>query len=234
MSLYSIMLGSSLIIGAVFIYNNLVKHGMKKEMVFYQLLLTMLCITTFSKLVTIISSWESDINMFNAGFSSLGGAIGVIVSVLIHTKIYNDNTKLLYETFALSLPLMYGVAKMGCHFAGCCHGIPYDGIFSTTSNYCKEQIELFPVQLAETIVFLLIFIVSIILYYKKIDINYLAFEMIICAVSKFMLDYLRYSNLGKVITFNQIMCIIFCIIGIIILARNIHKKRGQRYGKKQV
>lgn len=222
------MLGSSLFIGAAFIYFNLVRNGIPKEMVFYQLLMSLLCITTFSKIVTIVSSIDTKVNIFNAGFSSLGGAFGALVSAVIFTNIYRGNKKLIYETFALSLPLMYGIAKIGCHFAGCCYGIPYDGIFSTSSVFCSEVTRLFPVQLAETVVFLLIFIISILMYYKKININYLSFEMMICALAKFMLDYLRYSNLGNIITFNQVICILFFIVGVVILIKDIHKKWGRK------
>lgn len=120
---------------------------------------------------------------------------------------------------------MYGISKLGCHFAGCCYGIPYDGIFYTTSKFEEVYDKLFPIQLTESIVFIIIFIVSIIIYYKKVKINYLAVEMIMCAVAKFMLDYLRYSNIGKVITINQVICFIFLIIGTTILVEDRCKER---------
>lgn len=234
MNIYGIMILSSFIIGFLFIFINLSIHGIPKNIILYQIMLSAICTIYFSKYVTILTSGDLTINFLNAGLSSLGGAGGLLISVVIFTKIYTDNKKLFYETFALALPIMYGVSKLGCHFAGCCYGIPYDGVLSTVSKYHSNACELFPVQLSESIIFIVLFLISILLYYKKININYLAFEVIVCAVAKFMLDYLRYSNLGKLITFNQIICIIFCIIGIIILARDIHRKRGQKHGKKQV
>ena len=32
----------------------------------------------------------------------------------------------------ISLPLIYSISKLACFFAGCCFGLPYDGLFSVT------------------------------------------------------------------------------------------------------
>lgn len=226
MSIYSIMILSSFVIGFLFIYINLRANEVPKNMIAYQLLLSSVCIIYFSKLLTVISSGDITVNLLTAGLSSLGGAAGLLISVLIFTKVYSEKKKVFYETFALALPIMYGISKLGCHFAGCCYGIPYDGILYTVSKFSATNEKLFPVQLAESLVFIVIFLVSITLYYKGIKINYLAIEMIICAVAKFMLDYLRYSNLGKVITLNQIICLSFFILGIITLLNDRHRRRG--------
>ena len=63
------------------------------------------------------------------------------------------------------------------------------------------------------------------MYYNKIRINYLAVEMTICAIAKFVLDYLRYSNIGKVITINQIICFMFFILGAVILYKGKRKDK---------
>lgn len=229
MSMYGIMILSSFIIGFLFIFINLNINNVPKNMILYQILLSAICTMYFSKYVTVLTSGDLAVNFLNAGLSSLGGAGGLLISVVIFTKIYTDNKKLFYETFALALPIMYGISKLGCHFAGCCYGIPYNRIFYTTSKFEETYDKLFPIQLTESIVFIIIFIVSIIIYYKKVKINYLAIEMIMCAVAKFMLDYLRYSNLGKVITINQVICFIFLIIGTIILIKDKYKERkGKR------
>ena len=39
---------------------------------------------------------------------------------------------LLARLFSVTLPLIYGLAKIACFIVGCCHGIPYDGLFSVT------------------------------------------------------------------------------------------------------
>ena len=56
---------------------------------------------------------------------------------------------------------MYAIGKIGCFLVGCCYGIKYSGIFSVVYNYSLHApvgVSLFPIQLVESIVFLLIFI----------------------------------------------------------------------------
>lgn len=226
MSIYSIIILTSIIIGFTFIYVNLRINKIPKNIIGYMLLLSITCIIYFSKLVTVLTSDDLSVNIFTAGLSSLGAAIGLLLSVLIFTKIYKEKTKEIYEIFSIVLPLMYGISKIGCHFAGCCYGIPYDGIFYTTSKFEKTYDKLFPIQLVESTIFLIIFIINIFMYYNKVRINYLAVEMIMCAVAKFMLDYLRYSNIDKIITINQVICSIFLIIGALILINNKYKNNG--------
>ena len=220
MSIYGIMILSSFIIGFLFIFINLSINNVPKNMILYQILLSVICTMYFSKYVTVLTSGDLAVNFLNAGLSSLGGAGGLLISVVIFTKIYTDNKKLFYETFALALPIMYGVSKLGCNFAGCCYGIPYDGVLSTYSKYEETYEKLFPVQLSESVIFIIIFLISILVYYKKVNVNFLALEMCICAIAKFLLDYLRYSNLGKVITINQILCLGFLVLGITIFYRD--------------
>lgn len=225
MNLYSLMILTSIILGFTFIYVNLRINNIPRSIIGYMLLLSISCIIYFAKLLTVITSHDSSVNILNAGLSSLGGATGLLISVIVFTKIYKEKTKVIQESYAISLPIMYGISKLGCHFAGCCYGIPYDRIFYTTSKFEETYDKLFPIQLTESIVFIIIFIVSIIIYYKKVKINYLAVETIMCAVAKFVLDYLRYSNIGKVITINQVICFIFLIIGAAILIKDRYKER---------
>lgn len=228
MNLYSVMILTSIILGFTFIYVNLRINKIPKNIIGYMLLLSATCVIYFAKLLTVITSHNSSVNILNAGLSSLGGATGLLISAIIFTKIFKEKTKVIQETYVLSLPIMYGISKLGCHFAGCCYGIPYDGIFYTTSKLEKIHDKLFPIQLVESVIFIIIFIVSIIIYYKKVKINYLAVVIIMCAVAKFMLDYLRYYNIGKVITVNQVICFIFLVIGAVILIKDKHKERKEK------
>ena len=68
---------------------------------------------------------------------------------------------------------MYAVGKIGCFFAGCCYGIEYNGFLNVTYNYsaiAPKGISLFPIQLLESIVFLIIFLYTFIKFHK-VDID---------------------------------------------------------------
>ena len=83
----------------------------------------------------------------------------------------------------LSLPLVYGLSKVACAVAGCCGGIPYEGLFKV--KYISVQnIWQFPVQITETIVFIIIFIFCQKNKDKK-NIEYITLSL--CAIFKFLL-----------------------------------------------
>jgi prolipoprotein diacylglyceryltransferase len=153
------------------------------------------------------------------GLSSYGGVLGVIISAWIFEKIMHTNNKLTKYAF-LSLPLAYSIGKIGCFTAGCCSGIPYDGIFSIT-YVDKLNIPVFPIQLLETFTFFTIF--ALCDRYRNTK-NIVYIETIICAVAKFLLDFLRYDHyISKKLTVNQIFSIFVIIITIIIYIVNKRK-----------
>ena len=92
----------------------------------------------------------------------------------------------------LSLPLVYGLTKIACFIAGCCGGIPYEGIFKV--KYVDAlNIWQFPIQITESIIFLLIFIVCH-FFKKNNNINYIAMTLVY--IFKFLLDFLRYDHIN--------------------------------------
>ena len=63
------------------------------------------------------------------------------------------------------------------------------------------------------LLFILIFIYVIRFYYlNRMSTILIMKEIIICSISKFILDYFRYSHIDQVINANQILCIILIII----------------------
>ena len=98
-------------------------------------------------------------------------------------------------------------------------GIPYNGIFSVT--YVDGlNISLFPIQIAETISFLVIFIVCNSLKKNK-WITYIT--LIVTILTKLFLDMLRYDHLRILITPNQIASIVLLVIVIAVYIYNFAK-----------
>lgn len=157
------------------------------------------------------------------GFSSLGGVLGSLLFLYVYSLITKKDFKYIMILFMPSIPLMYAIGKIGCFVAGCCHGIEYSGLLSimySNSLVAPNGINLFPVQIIETIVFLIIFIFIIFKYLKsKMSIRLVMFEMILCGIFKFVLDFFRYSHNGKIVSANQIMCLVIIVVGIIYLIR---------------
>ncbi len=209
---YGISLVLSILFGALYIFLNIRKDGYKdieNNILFFILYFAL--IIFLGKIFTIITS-SKELTLSNAGFSSYGGAIGAILASIIFEKIISHDKKLIKYTI-ISLPLTYSIGKIGCFLGGCCYGIPYNGLLSVTYTN-GLNIPLFPIQLLESIVFLIIFII---LNKLKNNKNIIYITIIISALAKFLLDFLRYDHLTKTITVNQIFSIILIFIILIIL-----------------
>lgn len=164
------------------------------------------------------------------GFSSLGGVIGGLIMLYLYSLLVKKDYKYMLILFMPSIPLMYAIGKIGCFVAGCCYGIPYDGIGHIvyhSSEVALLNTNLFPIQIIETIIFLIIFIYIITRYYKnKFSIKLIMIEIIVCGIAKFLLDFLRYEHTVKFITSNQIMCLLLVIFSSIYLIRLNIKIKG--------
>ncbi len=156
----------------------------------------------------------------NLGFASLGGVVGSFLMLYIYSFSLKKDYKYILILFMPSIPLMYAIGKIGCFVAGCCYGIPYDGIghiIYHNSRVAPINTALFPVQIVETIVFILIFIYVIQKYKKEISVRIVMKEVILCSIAKFILDFFRYEHIGKLLSSNQIVCLILLISSFVYL-----------------
>lgn len=117
------------------------------------------------------------------------------------------------DTIAPSFPLALIVAKLGCFFAGCCHGYEWEhGIY----NMKTERLE-FPVQLVEMTVALLIF--AFLMYYKKKAKPGTLFPLftILYSATRFFSEFLRgeAEPLFWLIKPYHLFCVAGVILGII-------------------
>jgi len=178
-----------------------------------------------AKILTFIQDYRlyGKFDFVSLGLSSYGGVIGAIICLIIFGIQFKKPVKDMLSAFMPSIPLMYAISKIGCFLAGCCHGIEYDGWGSVVYNHspaAPAHIRLFPVQLAETILFAFIFIFIFDKIIKnKFNWQTLGVNFILCGVGKFILDYLRVSHLDVIISLNQIISIVFMIIGVLSVIR---------------
>jgi prolipoprotein diacylglyceryltransferase len=161
------------------------------------------------------------------GFSSLGGVLGGLLTLYLYSLLVKKDYKYMMILFMPSIPLMYAIGKIGCFVAGCCYGIPYDGVGHIVYHHSMVaplSTNLFPVQIVETIVFLIIFICVINKFYKnKFSIKLIMEEIIICGIAKLLLDFLRFEHTTKLFTVNQLMCLVLIVISSVYLMK-LNKK----------
>ena len=171
----------------------------------YLLILVTALVLYLAVMVTFINSGGKAI-----GLNVSGGAAGLVLGVVIMSLITPEYKRAYAESFFVVLPLMYGIGKIGCSFAGCCAGLPYHGAFSVIG---KEGTAVFPVQALEAVVFLSLFLLSIILeiknrYNPKI-------MLIVYALAKIGLDFLRDTHIDHIISRNQVMGTLLIIVFVI-------------------
>lgn len=183
-----------------------------------------------AKLFTLFNNFNrlKEVGFLKIGLSSYGAVIGALIGIIIFNIQFKFSIQSMKNIIFPGIPLMYSIGKIGCFLAGCCHGIEYDHIFSVTYNYSVKAISgvsYFPVQICETIVFLLIFIYVIRkVFNDKFDNVEFYISLIMCACAKFLLDFLRISHVNKIISVNQIVSLIFIIVSIVLLYREKTKK----------
>lgn len=229
--LYGIFIIISFICGLFVVYGNAKRFNFRVEEIISLLIFVILGAIFGAKYYTFLANPKEFNGIFNfekVGLSSYGAVIGIIILLIVFSKLYKKSFKHLILIMLPSIPLMYGIGKIGCFFAGCCYGIEYNGPLSIIYNYsysAPSGIELFPVQLLEAVVFIGIFIY---VFYKSKKDNYDYFVvgqvLMLCGISKFLLDFLRKNQMKQVLTVNQIVSIIFVLIGICLLIIKRNKR----------
>ncbi|MEE3342823.1 MAG: prolipoprotein diacylglyceryl transferase family protein [Bacilli bacterium] len=207
--MYEVIMYSSIILGAIYIFIMLNKEKISKKNIIIFFVMFFFFSVFFAKLYNLIEHHGKG-NLLTIGFTGYGGLIGAIIAALIYGKIFKDNRFFKYTIIAL--PLVYGFAKLACFFHGCCYGIPYKGPLAVIYPQVMNK-SLFPIQLLESIVFVIIFQVCNTLHKNK---NIIYITLIIVFVVKFLLDFLRFSHTHELFSHNQIMSIILIIITFIV------------------
>lgn len=205
---YSIMILLSLIVNIIIAMLISKKYSVSKKEMICLLLYENVGIIGGAKLFTFIQKYEEldgQFDFISLGLTAYGGIIGALLFLLLFSFQFKKSFKEILYIFMPSIPLMYGISKIGCYFAGCCAGI-------------EINTYIFPVQIIEAIVFILIFIYMLAKHNKnQFDLKTLGISAVLCGSSKFMLDYFRSSHIGIVLSFNQIISIIVIIIGVIVI-----------------
>ena len=141
-------------------------------------------------------------------FDSLRAVSGIGIVLIISYFAFRKYFEAILRAVILSSPLMYGLAKIGCAVAGCCHGIEYSGSLNMHGY--------FPIQPVETVVFLGIYLLGL----KTKSVNVVVY---VSLGAKFLLDFLR-ADRGGIISRNQILILVYLAIWSVVAICE-HRKR---------
>ena len=189
------------------------RFGVARQTIFYTCLLTLMTTMMISISATLRITNEG----LRLGFSGIVAGVAMILGIFISSLIFRDKPVLVLSSFVPAAPLMYGLSKLGCFLAGCCHGKAYHGHFAVAYHNQYEG-TYFPVQLVDMAVFILIHILALILVMKMKNKAHAIFIVIFITLpSRFVLEYFRYTHNGTLISRDQIIILIAAAIAFALL-----------------
>lgn len=228
--MYIIMVLAAVLTGYVLAVVLLLKQKVSFEYIMYSIMLNTFFMLAGGMIYTIVAKPSLLFELsfpYIPGMSSTGAGIGMIAGTMLISLLIPFAKEDFLDSYALATPLIYALAKIGCFFAGCCEGFAYEGFLAVDYTLKSEKDGIcFPVQLAETVVFFLIFVIGFVLYCTKKR-KYLTVTLLILSLSaKFLLEFLRNEHVGKFVTANQIACgILLVVVGSFLL----YKKNKTRH-----
>lgn len=136
--------------------------------------------------VTLNELW---FQLWNGGIVFYGGLFGVISGIIIVSKYRNSNSKDILNIVIPAVPLFHTFARIGCLLSGCCYGIEWKwGVIMSD----EPDVIRFPVQFAESICNLFIFMVIIFWEYKRKTSKYNStIYLSSYALCRFVLEFFR-------------------------------------------
>lgn len=133
--------------------------------------------------------------LLSGGFVFYGGLIGALLGYIIYCTQYQLNLIQMLDLLAPSFPIIHGFGRLGCLFAGCCYGIPYEGPFHIDfklSHVAPNNLALFPTQPVESILNFLTGIVLLIYARRQRKPGkVLGFYVIYYSIMRFVLEFFR-------------------------------------------
>lgn len=184
------------------------------EFLFYSYIFSIIPFVLFSKVFYILLEFKFNeisllftnnitdvLNFILNGHSFTGGFVGIIISLLLFSKISKVKFNDLLVLYLPSLILLYGILKIGCFCIGCCSGFIS-----------------IPIQLIESSVSLFIFVLLIKLSKEKI----ISLSLICFGISKFVLSFFR----SEIHIFSFIFVLLFCLFLVFLGIKMIYKNKN--------
>ena len=167
-------------------------------------------------------SWYDFFAFWQGGGTELGSIIAIAIFAGSYLYLHKIPALPLLDIASNYAPLVQGFARIGCFFAGCCHGLQTTSswaiTYTDTRSLAPLHIPLFPLQLAMSLSFFLLFFA---LYYLKQYCTkagqFFALYIMGASAIRFFIDFFRgdvprASTLLS--TYQWISLILFCAAAI--------------------
>ena len=188
-----------------------------------------------SNIVALLNSGDSImINDFlSGGLVFYGGLYGFLLFYVALLKFQKATILENLNIVTVCIPLFHSIARIGCFFAGCCYGkesaSPLTILYHTSSLEAAQRI---PIQLIESGVNLMLFIILLSIFFKKKkEKSLLGIYLGSYAVVRFTIEFFRGDEARGfvgVLSISQIIAIITIIgLGIHAIKRRIFNESNR-------
>ncbi len=121
-----------------------------------------------------------------------GGLICGIAGAFLGAWLAHEKLSSYCDAIVPCIPLGHAFGRLGCFFAGCCYGKPYEGIGGLSFPAIGIHYRTFPVQLIEIVINICVF--AYLIYYVHTDhkrFHVLYRYILIYALSRFLIEFAR-------------------------------------------
>jgi len=128
----------------------------------------------------------------NGGLVFYGGLLGGVIGAIIALRWQQLEVRKVERCIVPFLPLGHAIGRIGCLFAGCCHGFEYTGPLAVKNLLISAEKTYFPIQLVEALLNFGIFL--FLLWYarkERTDYNILCIYLLFYSVLRFILEFFR-------------------------------------------
>jgi len=209
--------------------------------IFYMLLFMGIGVILGARLMYVFTSMEFSLNdeislleniavwglkIASGGMVFYGGLIGGAAAAMFYILHFKAPVSEMMDIAFAGVPLFHFFGRIGCFLSGCCYGVEYHGIFAVVfpeGNYgnAPPGVELFPVQLLEAALNLLLWAVLSVVY-RKTSRGWLTSGLYLLSygIIRFLLEFLRGDDIRGYIgglSVSQFISIFIVAVGTLLI-----------------
>ncbi|MBU2529941.1 MAG: prolipoprotein diacylglyceryl transferase [Elusimicrobia bacterium] len=219
---YGILVATGYLLSAFYIYKRNHLLNITKEQISDILLYAIIAALLGGKLFYVVIFWDNygltffekalnALKDFRYGFVFYGGLIISTIFIYIYSKRKNINFLKFADIVAPAIALGHGIGRIGCFFAGCCHGKPTNFICAIKFNNPESLISseligipVHPTQLYSSMANFIIFIILHFMLKKSLNDNWkngliAASYFLLYSIARFTVEIFRGDARGNFI-----------------------------------
>lgn len=109
------------------------------------------------------ANWFDYFTVWNGGLSILGAIIGIITTLSLYLTWHQIPILSLLDRLTLYAPFLQSISRLGCFFAGCCHGLPtnlpWGVMYEHPDSLAPLHVMMHPTQIYSSMSLMIIFII---------------------------------------------------------------------------